>query len=237
MNILRNIPISLTPEYVLQEQYHRKQRPARPWLVEAAQAAVDMSHGLVVPAAVYDEFPVRGVDGDQVFLDVNGIGGQELKKLTVGPKSDLLAPASRVMVSLLTIGPALERRVQELNAKGESVLAYMLDSVGVLALGAVGEALRCIAEERAAELGWGVSPALSPGSLVGWPLTGQRDLCALLPLEEIGVRLNNSCVLEPHKSVSMVIGLGPGYESGHVGSVCRYCSLADTCWRRREDEA
>jgi hypothetical protein len=78
-----------------------------------------------------------------------------------------------------------------------------------------------------------VSAALSPGSLVGWPLAGQRELCALLPLTDIGVRLNAHCVLEPHKSASVVIGLGPGYASHEVGSVCRYCSLADTCWRRR----
>ena len=37
--------------------------------------------------------------------------------------------------------------------------------------------------------------------------------------------------------VSMVIGLGPGYESHEVGSVCHYCVLRDTCWRRRDSEA
>ena len=82
-----------------------------------------------------------------------------------------------------------------------------------------------------------MSPSLSPGSLVGWPLRGQRELCALLPLADIGVRLNEYCVLEPHKSVSMVIGLGPEYESHEVGSVCDYCALKDSCWRRRKGAA
>jgi len=114
-----------------------------------------------------------------------------------------------------------------------------------MALGMIGQRLRLLVEERAAAAsshvrsgaGWGVSPSLSPGSLVGWPLRGQRELCALLPLADIGVRLNQYCVLEPHKSVSMVVGLGPGYESHEVGSVCHYCALRDTCWRRRESEA
>ncbi len=95
--------------------------------------------------------------------------------------------------------------------------------------------MRCLAEETAAGLGWGVSPSLSPGSLVGWSQRGQRDLCALLQLDDIGVRLNEYCVLEPHKSASGLIGLGPGYESARVGSVCKYCALQKTCWRRRED--
>jgi hypothetical protein len=102
-------------------------------------------------------------------------------------------------------------------------------------LGSAGAALRCVAEEAAASLGWGVSEALSPGSLVGWQLRGQRELCSLLPLETIGVRLNDYCVLEPHKSFSVMIGLGPGYTSAKVGSVCKYCALNATCWRRRED--
>lgn len=237
MKILRDISISLTPEYVLQEQYRQRQMPARPALVAVAKEAVDMSRELVAPAAVYDEFLVCDVVGEQVILCANGSGEEEKKKLTVGPKVDLLAPASRVMVTVYTIGPALERRVRDLHQASEALLAYMLDSVGVLALGVVGEVLRGRAEKRASESGWGVSPALGPGSLVGWPLQGQREVCALLPVEKIGVQLNNYCVLQPHKSVSMVIGLGPGYESSHVGSVCRYCSLADTCWRRREDGA
>ena len=195
-----------------------------------------MSQALVVPAAVYDEFLVRDVVGEQVVLSANSSSERKDERhLTVGPRVDLLAPARLVMVAVYTIGPALEKRVSELHAADEYLLAFMLDSVGVLALGAIGEALRDRVEKRASEFGWGVSPALSPGSLVGWPLQGQREVCVLLPLDKIGVRLNDHCVLEPHKSVSMVIGMGPDYESPHVGSVCRYCSLADTCWRRRED--
>ena len=111
----------------------------------------------------------------------------------------------------------------------------MLDTVGVVALGAVGEMLRDMVEKRAAELNWGVGDALAPGSLVGWSHRGQRALCALLPLETIGVVLNASCVLEPHKSASMLVGIGPDYTSSRVGSVCRFCALADSCWRRKKD--
>jgi hypothetical protein len=202
--------------------------------MDAAQEAVAMSQDLTAPQALYAEFPVRDVRGERVLLAAGDKGGG---RLTVGPKVDLLAPARWVMVAVYTIGPALERRVHELHSAGDGLLAFMLDSVGVLALGNLGQRLRERAEERATEMGWGVSPALSPGSLVGWPVQGQREVCALLPLAEIGVRLNEHCVLEPHKSVSMVIGLGPGYDTTHVGSVCRYCCLADRCWRRQEERA
>jgi hypothetical protein len=208
-------------------------------LLRDAEEAIALGGTLWQPMAVYDWFDMQAVAGEQVHLS-DGNPSRELPQpiiLRVGRKADLLAPAARVLVAVCTIGPALEQQVHELHLAREGLQAYLLDSVGVAALGTVGEAIRCLAEEAAARRSWGVSPALSPGSLVGWPLQGQRDLCALLPLEQIGVHLNNRCVLVPHKSVSTLIGLGPGYDSGHVGSVCKYCALAKTCWRRREDVA
>ncbi len=249
MRILRNLSIALDPEEILLAQFLGRRRSFSAPLLSSAQRAIDSSEQLVEPAAVYDEFMVLGIEGEEVVLaeapaeaPTEGSSpasssppAAEIGRLRVGPKIDLLGPAQRVMVSVDTIGPALEGRVGELQASGEVLDAYMLDSVGVVALGAVGEALRELAEQRAAELGWGVSAALSPGSLVGWDHRGQRKLCALLPLEAISVQLNDHGVLEPHKSASMLIGLGPDYPSSRVGSVCRYCSLADTCWRRKRD--
>jgi hypothetical protein len=203
-------------------------------LLREAQEIISSSQILWQPAALYDWFDVRSVEGPQVRLSSSAEPDTEAL-LNLGPKADLLAPAERVLVSVGTIGPALEQRVRYLQAAEENLKAYLLDSAGVLALGAVGEAVRCLAEETAADLGWGVSPSLSPGSLVGWPVRGQRELCALLPLDSIGVKLNSHSVLIPHKSVSGLIGLGVGFESTRVGSTCKYCALQKTCWRRREE--
>ncbi len=237
MPVLRDVPLVLTTEEVLEAQYDRRRRNPPVWLTEAAEQALAIGRPLLAPATVFDEFAVGDVVGERVRLSTGPSSAEGASRgLSVGPKADLLAPAARLLVAVYTIGPALEERVGALQAVGESLLALMLDNVGVVALGALGEQLRQRAEARAAELGWGVSPALSPGSLVGWPVQGQRELCALLPLHEIGVRLNEHCVLVPHKSVSVAIGLGPGYTSHQVGSVCCYCSLADRCWRRRGEQ-
>lgn len=233
MPILQDIPVTLTADDVL--AMRRSGRP-RPELVRQAEEAIALGADLWRPAVVYDWFEVAGLTGEEVRLaPLNGRGADTA--LRVGPKADLLAGAKRALVAVGTIGPALEERVVELQAAGELVLSYLLDSAGVVALGAAGEALRCLAEEVASGAGWGVGAALAPGSLVGWPLYGQREVCGLLPLADIGVRLNGHCVLEPHKSFSVVIGVGPGYQARHVGSVCKFCALQDTCWRRREDPA
>ncbi len=231
MPTLQGIPIELKAEQVIASRGKRLFQPA---LIQGAEEAISLGRTLWQPTAIYDWFDVRAVKGNEVHVAHSTEQNREAV-LHIGPKADLLSSADRVLISVGTIGPFLEQRVHDLQVTGENLKAYLLDSAGVLALGAVGEAVRCLAEERAAELGWGVSPSLSPGSLVGWPLQGQRDLCSLLPLDTIGVRLNSHTVLIPHKSASGLIGLGPGYESGRVGSVCKYCALNKTCWRRRDD--
>lgn len=232
MIVASDIPITVTPEEVLLAQYLGRRQTFPPPILESARRAIATGQELFAPATVYEEFSVEGIEGDELLLET----GAGTARLAIGPKIDLLHHARRVMAAVSTIGPALEDQVSELHASGEALDAYMLDSVGVVALGAVGEAMRRTVEERAVELGWGVSPALAPGSLVGWPLRGQRDLCGLLPLEAIGVQLNAHHVLEPHKSASTLVGLGPDYPSGRVGSVCRFCSLADSCWRGRKGD-
>jgi len=251
MPVLRDIPIALTPDEIVQAQQSRRRTPRDTTaMVRAAAEAIEMAGPLYAPAIVYAEFEIQQVDDERVRLvdlagfalrlSPKGLGNLpgfalslSLKGLTVGPHADLLAPATRLLAAVYTLGPALEAQVEQLNRSGDMLAAYWLDTAGVMALGRVGQAVRCLAEERATAQRWGVSAALSPGSLVGWPLQGQRELCALLPLAEIGVRLNSRCVLEPHKSVSLVIGLGPGYDTGHVGSVCHLCALRDSCWRRK----
>jgi hypothetical protein len=231
MPILRDIPIALTAEEIIPSR--RQKRPS-PALLRDAQEAIDLGQTLWQPVAIYDWFDVRARDGETVTIAPAGGDGPG-SVLHVGRKADLLAAAEQALVSVISIGPALEQRVQELQNAGEHLKAYMLDNAGVVALGAAGEAIRCVVEEAASERGWGVGASLSPGSLVGWSLRGQRDLCTLLPLDQIGVLLNDHYVLVPHKSASSLIGLGPGYDSAHVGSVCKYCALQDTCWRRREE--
>ena len=231
MPILQNIPVALTAHELVASRGQSRVRPA---LLRDAEEAISLGQTLWQPRAVYEWYDVLAVEGETVHLSSPAEPGTKAT-LRVGAKAGLVEGSSRALVGVSTIGPELEQRVRDLQETREGLTSYMLDTAGVLALGTVSEALRCLAEEEAAAHGWGVGAALSPGSLVGWSLRGQRELCALLPLDGIGVHLNDHCVLEPHKSSSVVIGVGPGHTSTKVGSVCKFCALQDTCWRRREN--
>ena len=202
-------------------------------ILKGLETALEQAARLWAPLGLYEMVEVVELKGPE--LRIRSASGPKEAVLKIGPKADLMAPASRAVVSLSTIGPALEEEVARMNKGGQMLEAYLLDSVGVTALGEVGRAVRTRVEELAKEEGLGVGPSMAPGSLVGWPTSGQKDLLSFLDLGSVGVVLNSHFLLNPMKSASGFIGLGRGYPSQRVGSVCRYCSLAPTCWRRKDD--
>lgn len=230
MPILKDIPVFLTAREVVDSLNRGK--TVAPKMMEKAEEAVVRAEDLWEPAVVFDWIGVEAVSEAEVRI-IPPNGGVDT--LQVGPHADLLGKAEIALVSVHSIGPRLDEAVRELNRTGDNLLAYLLDSVGVVGLGKVGDAVRAMAEKEAEERNWGVGANLSPGSLVGWPLEGQGPLCSLLPIQEAGVTLNASHILVPFKTVSGLIGLGPEYKSRKVGSVCRFCMHAETCWRRRKD--
>lgn len=232
MLVLDQMPVQIDPVALLRA-LNRGRVPAP--LRAAAEQAAARAENLIAAAALWEWFTLRAVVSPTVFVARDPVS--DPVRLEIGPHADLLAAARRVLIGVLTIGGRLDAEARRLQRAGEPLGAYLLDSAGVVGLGRVGDRLRELAERAAAECGWGVGASLSPGSLAGWPLTGQRDLCALLPLERIGVRLNAAGILVPFKSVTSVIGIGPGYTGRRVGSVCHLCSRAAACWRRRDDPA
>lgn len=203
MTIVKEIPVSLTAREVV-DSLHRG-RTAAPKMLEKTEEAVVRAEDLWEPVVVFDWIGIEAVSDAEVRINPSNGG---VDTLDVGPHADLLKKAEIALVSVHSIGPRLDEAVRELNRKGDNLLAYLLDSVGVVGLGKVGEAVRAMAEKEAEERNWGVGANLSPGSLVGWPLEGQAPLCSLLPIQEAGITLNTSNILVPFKTVSGLIGLG-----------------------------
>lgn len=229
---LTDISVSIDPETVL---LTLNQGRSNSRLSAGMLAAVEQARGLIRPAAALAWVRVDAVEGEGVAVSAENVGGKKSAFLELGPHADLMASASIALVSVGTIGDDLDSAVAALNQKGDLLAAYLLDSAGVVALAEVGRAVRELAETTAAGFDWGVGPSLGPGTLAGWPLTGQRQLWDFLDGDTVGILLSDSGVLKPHKSATGLIGLGAGYDSRRVGSVCGFCQLRDTCWRRREN--
>jgi hypothetical protein len=229
VNSLPTFPSALTvqidPQEVLRLQgYRRPSDVPTPEVLEVLRAAIAEARQVFQPRWVYGEFQVGSVDAagcrlrDGPELLIQDIPGRWEQITTLG-------------LTACTIGDAIEGRSETLLADREFPLAYMLDSLGSVAVEALAEEFhRQMCVDRLAH-GLRVTPRESPG-YPRWPVEEQRKVFALLPAETIGVHLNPYCIMTPRKSISFAVGIGSGARMGSSTSPCRSCDMPGCGYRR-----
>lgn len=226
MPIVDDVQFALQTEHVLRGQGLDPAR-VRPEIAAAAQAVLDEAQSLIAPAAVYVTLPVADFQHQRVTLE----GGTSFE----GPlAARALAGATEVALAVCTVGAALDERVTALFGGGDPVRALALDGAGIAAVAAVAWMVNERICEQASTRGLRTGMRAEPGQ-EGWPIRQQRELFSLVPAEEIGVRLTESCLMLPRKSLSFAVGLGP--EMRADAAACDFCSKRERCrWRARAVE-
>ncbi len=196
------------------------------WL-ELVEELLPRGRELLEPVILYDLFPVEGVRPGEVVLKGARLRSKGLAKLWT--------QAQEVALALLTLGSHLDEQVSAYFVASEPLRGLVLDSIGTAALEELAEEACRLIAEVARGRGWEASAPLSPGNL-DWGLEEQRVFFALLPAEEIGLRLRESYQMTPLKSLSLAMGLGEKVLPSIEESPCTYCSLGRRCRYRREKE-
>lgn len=131
------------------------------------------------------------------------------------PLPDIMARADHLALFAVTLGKEISRRIKILFTAGDYPLAAALDTAASLAADKAALAVSKVCAARIAGTSTenlvsstsASEPAFLPYSpgYCGWEVTGQRALFATLEPAEIGLTLNESCIMEPLKSVSGII--------------------------------
>lgn len=122
------------------------------------------------------------------------------------PLAAIFPRATALTLFAVTLGPAVVAKIAAEFAAREFLRATALDAAASEAVERAADALeRRLASRRPSG---GARLRYSPG-YCGWDLSGQRALFAALQPEEIGIRLRESLLMEPLKSMSGVIVEGP----------------------------
>jgi hypothetical protein len=196
-----------------------------PRLRRLLDEAMSAAATLVEPRAVSEDL---SADRFAAVLAPLGVPADDLVVGRVYPRAEGLA------LFVATLGEALPRRIRRLFDDGALAEAWMLDAVASagadLLADHLAERFRIAFVARGA-LDARVLP-YSPG-YCGWPTSGQRPLFDALRPEEIGVTLNDSCLMSPIKTVSGVLVAGPG-EAHRFRPSFPFCDDCQTheCGRR-----
>ena len=219
--VLHDIQLMIDADMVLRGQgadpaaIHARQ----PRLVELAERAVHEGAVLIEPAVVYRFAPIEAMKHERLIL-AEGV------PLTGSLIAQQLAPARYLALIVCTIGAAIDDRIAALMSR-DPAYALALDGYGSAAVEALGTEVCARMERDAARSGHCTSVPINPG-MIGWPVeVGQPQIFSNLDAEAIGVTLNDSALMIPRKSISLVLGFAP--TPFDAGTPCDFCALRNSC--------
>jgi hypothetical protein len=193
-------------------------RARRPALVAVAERALEIGMPLLQPVVAYERLEARGLRHERLSLDGGVLHGALI--------AEHLGRAEQIVLMVCTIGDALDAGIAQ-QMDTDPVFGLALDGLGSAAVESLAGLACSTIERETAERGWHASLPLSPG-MIGWPVAeGQSQIFSLLDPGLAGVRLTESGMMIPRKSLSIVLGLGADVASG--ASACSACSLNATC--------
>lgn len=153
----------------------------------------------------------------------------DLQRLNVkGTVFQQLRSSESVALFACTAGNEIIERSRELMKEGELLKGYVYDVFGSLV---VEEAMDRIQDALAAKMqkeGLKITNRYSPG-YCGWDVSEQKQLFSLLPKQFCGIELTDSCLMQPIKSVSGIIGIGKSVKFNRY--TCDLCDESDCLYR------
>jgi hypothetical protein len=139
---------------------------------------------------------------------------------------ELFSEAEAIVLSLATIGPAVEQRARELVNTEHGATGLIVDAIGTVAAEQTADFVERKIRQDCAGWGWKVSRRYSPG-YCGWQIEAQREIFNRFP-DTLGIKLTSSCLMIPEKSLSFACLLSTNGNFGKVElSGCKNCQKKD----------
>lgn len=209
--IVDAIPLEVDESTILAALSMEPGAPFSDEALELAQQALPLAR----PKGAYKLSTVEAIDDSTVALDGIRFSSRILRVN--------LENRHRAFPFVATCGTELE---EWSRTHSDPMHAFWADGLKELALRCAIEAL---AHHLIKRFRPGKRASMNPGSLEDWPISEQPHLFSLFgdAVEKIGVRLSESCLMIPVKSIS---GVWFETESGFVN--CQFCPR-DNCPTRR----
>lgn len=158
---------------------------------------------------------------DQLRLNEGCIAIKDTQLRVERQVGGYLRGSEYVALFVCTAGHLFTELSQKLNTQGNFLEAYIVDAIGSLTVEKAMDCIQLSLQQVVAEEGLHISNRYSPG-YCEWHLSEQRVLFDLIGENPIGVSLSDSCLMQPMKSVSGIIGIGSTVTRREYGcSVCR----------------
>lgn len=138
--------------------------------------------------------------------------------------------ADKIALFLCTAGEEIGIKSRTSMKEGDLLRGYVYDVVGSEIVEAATDLMQDELEKVCAASGNRITNRFSPG-YCGWDVVEQHKLFSLLPDNYCGIRLTDSALMDPVKSVSGIIGIGENVK--RLPYTCSLCDMRDCLYRRK----
>jgi hypothetical protein len=194
----------------------RSDSPLAPQLRSLIEEARRIFVDAAGPRGVYQSIDHR--DFESVF---RGDGGNDNETAL----EEVLEDSVSLALFAVTLGGEVSEHINQLFAEDDAVTGYYLDQVASIAADQLVQIARRRYAGAESSNPDGVVLPYSPG-YCGWNVSGQRALFARLEPTDLGISLNESCLMNPIKSVSGVLVAAPieAHDFNPIFPCCAVCT-------------
>ncbi|MBN1298701.1 MAG: hypothetical protein JW997_03325 [Actinobacteria bacterium] len=179
----------------------------------------------ISPKAVYDSFEILEIKGDIVhFRNGSSFNGPNVSKILKGSEV--------ASIFICTLGADVDNEIKKVSESGDSLSTIIMDAITTSILGLLGEYMgKLIRKEGLRQSNWSSTCSYSPGQYK-WTIEEQKILFSMVDGSKIGVKLNESFLMLPFKSISGVYGFGYEANIDKTRVACDLCPREDCIGRR-----
>ncbi|MGB2782465.1 MAG: vitamin B12 dependent-methionine synthase activation domain-containing protein [Atribacterota bacterium] len=230
MKIVKDIQLKIDEDEVLRYLGYSKRKMVAPKeiVLQIVREEIARSYNLFEPQGIYSPIKIRQIsfsDG-RVVLENDFV--VNFNNLVIS----LLKGTNCLVLGVVTVGSTLENNVSELFARGEYPRAIALDAVGTVAVEALSKYVRNLICQEVKDRNLQITRHFSPG-YNDWDINQQKVIFKIIPADKIGVKLTESCMMLPRKSLSWIIGIGKDISIlSKEKDTCKICKLKSCQYRK-----
>lgn len=148
----------------------------------------------------------------------------QIKKIVYG----LIKKSDSIAVFLCTAGEGIGIRSKKAMKEGDLLTGYIYDVIGSEIVESAVDSMQNELEKTVISSGKKITNRYSPG-YCGWDVAEQHKLFELVPSNFCGIRLTESALMDPIKSVSGIIGIGENVRFNPY--TCNLCDIKTCIYR------
>lgn len=223
MKVITTVDVDIDRNEVCRRLGYKDHTPSASTLL-LIDSQIARAYKLIKPIYTYELKAIEGVMGQEVFV----VGSLVFTSKTV---SYVLSDCRWAAIYLATIGSDLDEEMSKLMEKGEMLEAAILDVIGTEAVAQALYKLQDVVKGIAQANGCQATVRYAPG-YCDWDVSQQKVLFQAIDSASLGVRLTESCLMIPQKSVSGIIGIGK-FDTTKRPPCLVVCSKRASCTHKR----